>query len=414
MRYTSAILVALAFVITAQSQGSLTFKGTPQAASELHSYHLQVKDLPLPHATRSSSNGPDITEPPTNAHLNLPLGFEISVFAEGFENPRWLTLAPNGDIFVSDSAAGKIILLRQDPHTGKLARRVTFADGLSLPFGMAFHDSYFYVAETDKVVRYKYQVGETRAEGSPEEVISLPGHGYNQHWTRDIAFSRNGTKLFVTVGSQSNDSPNEDERRAAINEYNPDGSGHRIYASGLRNPVGIAFYPGSNTLYATVNERDGLGENLPPDYFTSVREGGFYGWPYAYIGPHPDPRNARGHKDLVQETLTPDVLIQAHSAALGLAFYQGEMFPAEYCGDAFVALHGSWNRAQRTGYKIIRIRFEDGKPTGEYDDFITGWSPNPDSSEVWGRPVGLLVLKDGSLLIADDGGKRIWRVTYSK
>jgi glucose/arabinose dehydrogenase len=220
--------------------------------------------------------------------------------------------------------------------------------------------------------------------------------------------------MYVTVGSQSNDSPNEDPERAAINEYNPDGSGHRIFASGLRNPVGIAFEPGTDTLWAAVNERDTLGDDLPPDYVTSVRAGGFYGWPFAYIGPHPDPRNGSERVGLVKQTIVPDVLIASHSAALGLAFYQGNMFPAEYRGDAFVALHGSWNRSRLTGYKIIRIHFKNGKPAGGYDDFITGWLVSPEARVAWGRPVGLLVLPDGSLLIADDGGERIWRVSYSK
>jgi glucose/arabinose dehydrogenase len=217
--------------------------------------------------------------------------------------------------------------------------------------------------------------------------------------------------MYVTVGSSTNDSPESDTRRAAISEYNPDGSGQRIFASGLRNAVGIAFEPNTGKLWATINERDELGDNLPPDYFTSVQDGGFYGWPYAYIGPHPDPDNGSKRPDLVQKTITPDVLIQAHSAALGLAFNTGKMFPAEYQSDAFIALHGSWNRAEPTGYKIVRVHMKDGKPIGGYDDFITGWFTG---SQVWGRPVGLLVMRDGSLLIVDDGGKRIWRVTYGK
>jgi glucose/arabinose dehydrogenase len=322
-----------------------------------------------------------------------------------------MALAPNGDVFVSDARAGEVVVLRGVGPDGKFQQRFTFASGLTQPFGMAFWKDYLYVAQTGEVVRFKYKPGQTRAEGKAELIAELTPSGYHQHWTRDVAFNPAGTKMYVTVGSSTNDSAENDPRRAAISEYNPDGSGHRIYASGLRNAVGIAFEPKTGKLFATVNERDGLGDDLPPDYFTSVQEGGFYGWPYAYIGKNPDPENGRKHPDLVQKTIAPDVLIQAHSAALGLAFYTGNMFPAEYQGDAFVALHGSWNRAEPTGYKIVRVRMKDGKPVGGYDDFVSGWLAD---GKVWGRPVGLLVAQDGALLIVDDGAKKIWRVTYGK
>ena len=405
----TALLISSALVCAQQ----LSFTGTAADAAALKHYQFSADQLPPPHATESSDNESRVVEAPRNAKLHLPPGFTISVYAEGFDNPRWMAQAPNGDVFVAESYAGRISILRDTKHNGH-PERFVFASGLRLPFGMAFHEGYLYVGETDEVIRFHYTPGQTKAEAKPEHIATLPGHGYNQHWTRDVIFNRAGTKMYVTVGSQSNDSPNEDPERAAINEYNPDGSGHRIFASGLRNPVGIAFEPGTDTLWAAVNERDTLGDDLPPDYVTSVRAGGFYGWPFAYIGPHPDPRNGSERVGLVKQTIVPDVLIASHSAALGLAFYQGNMFPAEYRGDAFVALHGSWNRSRLTGYKIIRIHFKNGKPAGGYDDFITGWLVSPEARVAWGRPVGLLVLPDGSLLIADDGGERIWRVSYSK
>jgi glucose/arabinose dehydrogenase len=394
----------------AKRNETLTFEGRPEDAKFLQHYDMKASELPKPGATRSADNDQRVVEKPAGARLHLPAGFRISVFAEGgFGRARWLALAPNGDVFVSDAGEGEIGILRGVGAEGKFQQKFTFATGLQQPFGMAFWKNYLYVAETGEVVRFKYTSGQTKAEGKPEHIADLTPFGYNQHWTRDIAFNPAGTKMYVTVGSSTNDSPESDARRAAISEYNPDGSGHRIFASGLRNPVGIAFEPATGKLWATVNERDELGDNLPPDYLTSVQDGGFYGWPYAYIGAHPDPFNATKRPDLVQKTITPDVLIQSHSAALGLAFYHGKMFPPEYQDDAFVALHGSWNRAEPTGYKVVRVHVKDGKPVGGYDDFVTGWFSG---NEVWGRPVGLLVMQDGSLLIVDDGGKRIWRVTH--
>jgi len=377
-------------------------------------HQIDFNQLPGPEATPSADRPSRVVPHPDDAVLHLPQGFEITVFADGLDTPRWLAQAPNGDVFVAESRASRVDILRDPKGTGHATERYVFAEGLKQPFGMAFHGDYLYVGDTDAVVRMRYRAGQVRSEGKPEQVIGLPGEGYRQHWTRNLLFSRDGSKLYVTIGSQSNDTPEPDPRRAAINQYNADGSGHRLFATGLRNPVGLAFYPGTDTLWTTVNERDGMGEDLPPDYVTSVQDGGFYGWPYAYLGPHSDPAHGGERDDLVKKTMAPDVLIQAHSAVLGLAFYQGSMFPDEYRGDAFVALHGSWNRAQLTGYKIIRIRFKDRKPIGGYEDFITGWSPSPEDRRVWGRPVGLLVLADGSLLIADDGGDRIWRVTYRK
>src|SRR5439155_14195480 len=245
---------------------------------------------------------------------------------------------------------------------------------------------------------------------APVRVASLPSGG---HATRNVIFNRTGTKMYASIGSESNVNP-EAPPRAAIIELNPDGSGGRVYGFGLRNPVGLAWNPTTGALWTAVNERDGLGDDLVPDYITDVRDGGFYGWPYSYIGKHEDPRHASDmRRDLVARAIVPSVLIQSHSAALGIAFYQGSMFPQEYRGSALVALHGSWNRARRTGYKIIRVPFRNGHPTGGYDDFVIGWMTDEQSRNVWGRPVDVLVLGDGSLLISDDGAGKIWRVTYS-
>jgi glucose/arabinose dehydrogenase len=403
-----AVLLLAVAIFSFRSRSAATAQ-TREGAGH---YEIKPSQLPPPGATRSSSNPPDVVPRPANARLNLPPGFEIETWAEGgLENPRWLALAPNGDVFLVDSASGRIFVLRDAHNSGKATERHLFASGLRLPFGMAFNGEYLYVGETNQVVRFHYHPGQTKAEGRPEKLADLPGRGYNQHWTRNVLFSPDGRKMFVTVGSASNDSPGEDPMRAAISEYNPDGSGHRFIATGTRNPIGLKFYPGSNQLWAVVQERDELGDDLPSDYLTHIQDGGFYGWPYAYIGPHPDPRNTE-RSDLVTKTIAPDVLFQAHSAAMDVVFYQGQMFPKKYQGDAFVSLHGSWNRSQRTGYKIVRVHFQGGKPAAGYDDFITGWMLSPDKREVWGRPVGMVVLKDGSLLIADDGGNKIWRVLY--
>jgi glucose/arabinose dehydrogenase len=381
-------------------------------SARLEHHEIKVESLPPARATRDADNPPIIIAQPAGAQLTLPPGFEIKTFAEGgFERPRWMALAPNGDVFVADADAGSVIILRGLKEDGTASERFTFTTGLNKPFGMGFWRDYFYVCNTDAVVRFRYRPGQTQAEGGPEKITDLPGSGYREHWTRNILFNSQGTKMYVTVGSAT-DVDVEPEPRGAILELNPDGSGRRIYADGLRNPIGLAFRPGSGALWAAVQERDHLGDDLVPDFVTEIHPAGFYGWPYSYSGRIPDPRRTEQRPDLAGKAIVPDVLIQAHSAILGLAFYDGQMFPQEYRGDAFVALHGSWNRAERTGYKIIRIRFKDGKPVGGYDDFIAGWMINESQPEVWGRPVGLLVLPDGSLLISEDGAKKIWRVTY--
>ena len=379
-------------------------------------FQIKPENLPKPFATDSARRSSKIVAQPANATLKLPKGFKVNIYAEGdFQYPRWMALAPNGDVFVADSRANTIVILRDTNKDGTADERFIFADKLTQPFGMAFHKNWFYVANTDSVVRFKYTNGQTKAEGTPEKLIELTRGGYNQHWTRNILFSPDGKKLFVSIGSETNAEVESDPRRAAVSVYDPDGKNHRIYASGLRNPIGLDFNPKTNELWTAVNERDGLGDDLVPDYVTSVKDGGFYGFPFAYIGQNEEPRRKGENPELVKKSIVPDVLLTSHSAALGIQFYDGKMFPKEYQGDAFVALHGSWNRQKLTGYKIIRVRFKNGKLVGnQYEDFVSGWIPNEDSSEVWGRPVGLLVNADGSLLIADDGAKKIWRVSYAK
>lgn len=377
---------------------------------------IKLENLPKPFATSSARRSSKIVAQPEDATLKLPKGFKVNVYAEGdFQYPRWMALAPNGDVFVADSRANAIVVLRDTNKDGTADERFIFADKLTQPFGMAFHKNWFYVANTDSVVRFKYASGQTKAEGAPEKLIELTRGGYNQHWTRNVLFSPDGKKLYVSIGSETNAEVESDPRRAAISVYDPDGKNHRIFASGLRNPIGLAFNPKTKELWTAVNERDGLGDDLVPDYVTSVKDGGFYGFPFAYIGQNEEPRRKGENPELVKKSIVPDVLLTSHSAALGIQFYDGKMFPKEYQGDAFVALHGSWNRQKLTGYKIIRVRFKDGKLVGnQYEDFVSGWLPTEDSNEVWGRPVGLLVNSDGSLLIADDGGKKIWRVSYGK
>lgn len=379
-------------------------------------FQIKPKDLPAPFATESARRSSKVIAQPANAKLNLPRGFRVNVYAEGdFQYPRWMALAPNGDVFVADSRANSIIVLRDTNKDGTADERFTFSGNLKQPFGMAFWNDYFYVANTDSVVRFKYKSGQTKAVGEPEKLIELTRGGYNQHWTRNLMFSPDGKKLYVSIGSETNAEVETDPRRAAISVYDPDGKNHRIFASGLRNPIGLAFNPATKELWTAVNERDGLGDDLVPDYVTSVRDGGFYGFPFAYIGQNEEPRRKGENPALVNKSIVPDVLVTSHSAALGIVFYDGKMFPKEYRGDAFVALHGSWNRQKLTGYKIIRVRFNNGKLVGnQYEDFVSGWLPSEDSNEVWGRPVGLLVNADGSVLIADDGAKKIWRVSYQK
>jgi glucose/arabinose dehydrogenase len=403
------VLVSLA---CAQSSPK-TLAPSQSSTGMLRHYDIKLADLPAPEVLTGPRNQSKVIPKPEGASLTLPPGFQISVYAEGdFRQPRGLLQAPNGDVFVSESQPNRITILRDSNNDGKVDQRFAFAAGLSRPFGLALWRDYLYVGNQNALVRFKYKPGQTQAEGEPEKLVDLPaGPG---HWTRNVIFNQAGTKMYVAVGSASNVDKGEPPIRAAISEFNPDGTGHRIYASGTRNPVGLAWNPTTKQLWTAVEERDLIGDDLVPEYVTSIKDGAFYGWPYSYLGQNEDPRRKGEQPDLVKRAVVPDVLIQAHSAVLGMVFYEGKMFPSDFQGDAFVALHGSWNRALRTGYKIIRIKFNNGKPVGGYDDFVTGWMLGEDKPEVWGRPVALLVLKDGSMLISDDGGDKIWRVTYSK
>jgi len=412
MRRGPVSAVAL-FILVSLACAQSSPKTSTQQASSLRHYDIKLADLPAPEVLTGPRNQSKVIPRPEGADLTVPPGFQVSTYAEGeLQNPRTMALAPNGDVFVAETQPGRITVLRDTNGDGRVDERFVFATGLTRPFGMAFWRDYFYVGNTDAVVRFKYKPGQAKAEGAPEKIAELAS-GPRGHSTRNVIFNQTGTKMYVAVGSGSNVDAGEPPMRAAISEFNPDGTGHRIYASGTRNPVGLAWNPSTKQLWAAVEERDLIGDDLVPEYVTSIKEGAFYGWPYAYLGQHEDPRRKGEQPDLVKKAIVPDVLIQAHSAVLGMVFYEGKMFPADCQGDAFVALHGSWNRTSRTGYKIIRIRFKNGKPVGGYDDFVTGWMLGEDKPEVWGRPVGLLVLKDGSMLITDDGGNKIWRVTYS-
>ena len=363
--------------------------------------------LPQPFATPSVSNQSQVVAQPAGAALKAPAGFTAAVFADHLSGPRTTIYAPNGDLFVAESRAGTILILRGgDPQ-----QRVEYATKLENPSGMAFHGGYFYVGETTRLSRYKYQNGDTKPSGPAEKLLDFPGGG---HSTRNLIFNRAGTKMYVAVGSLSNKSAGEPEVRAAVNEYNPDGTGHRVFASGLRNPVGITLQPGSDTIWVSVNERDTLGDDLVPDYITSVKDGGFYGWPYSYIGSHPDPEHQGKMPDLVRRAIVPDVLLPAHAAAVSIAFYTGTQFPARYRNGAFVGLHGSWNRSVAHGYQVVFVPFQNGQPSGPPEEFLSGWVVNagPGQITTWGRPVGVTVAPDGSLLVSDAEGSKIWRVRY--
>jgi glucose/arabinose dehydrogenase len=375
-----------------------------QAEQPGTTFHLKPSDLPKPFATLGVENSSKTVPRPNGALPQVPKGFSISLYASGLSHPRFMALAPNGDVFLSEPDAGKITIF----HDGKPS---TFASGgFNKPHGLAFHDGALYVADLIAVWKIAYTDGALK--GGPRTRITKDGFGpLGGHFSRDIAFDKNGA-LYIAIGSMSN-IDEEKPPRATVQKV--DANGHlSTFVSGTRNPVGLVLQPGTNDLYISVNERDGYGDGLVPDYFTRAGQGDFYGWPYAYSGPHPDPTYGSKRPDLVAKTKTPDVMFQSHSAPLGIAFYDGKQFPADYTGDAFVSLHGSWNSGKPTGYKVVRVKFAHGRPTGEYEDFVTGfWDGSTSPAKVWGRPVGLLVAQDGSLLISDDAGKAVWRVAYT-
>ncbi|QPC89870.1 sorbosone dehydrogenase family protein [Mesorhizobium sp. INR15] len=397
---------------------------------------IRPEDLPKPYVTKSASNGAGLVERPQGAKPQLPPGFSAEMIASGIDNPRAVRVAPNGDLFVADSEANQIRIYRLGEGSAKPAASGIFAGSLNQPYGIAFYPpgddpQWVYVANSDSIVRFSYHSGDLKASGEPEPIVD--GIPSNHHWTRDIAFSPDGKTMYLSVGSGSNaaeDMDNEptggldawvkskplgaawgsEDGRADVLAFDPDGKNGRIVATGLRNCSGMTVQPATGALWCVVNERDALGDNVPFEYATSVKDGAFYGWPWYYIGDNEDPRHKGERPDLAGKATIPDVLMQAHSAPLNITFYTGKSFPAEYDGDAFVALHGSWNRGNRTGYKVVRLKFRDGKATGEYEDFITGFVVS--NGDVWGRPVGVAVAHDGALIVTEDGNGTIWRITH--
>ena len=380
---------------------------------------LNVASLPKPFASDSASNSAQVIPIPQNPTLQVPQGFTVNVFAENLDRPRWLALTPSGEVLVTETRQNRLRLLSDTNGDGVADTNKTFAtaqNGVNIPFGMTFAANSFFLGNTDAVLRFPYKQGQQQISGNGQKITNLPGGGYNQHWTRNVVADPSGKKLYVSIGSESN-AEEEPLPRASVQVMNLDGSNRQTFASGLRNPIGLDFHPQTGELYVTVNERDALGDDLVPDYFTRLQQGQFYGWPYAYLAPNNlDPRQVVNglskRPDLARSTKTPDVLFQAHSAALGMQFYDRQTFPQKYRNGAFAAFRGSWNRDRATGYKVVFVPFNNGRPQGYYEDFLTGFLLNPSQPTTWGRPVGLLVLPDGSLLVTEEANGRIYRVQY--
>ena len=416
-------------------------KGSYEGSAKTSGYNIDT--LPPPYATGSAKNFSDVKGWKNGEMPKAPDGFAVTKFADGLDHPRWIYIAGNGDVFVAQSntvlkgikkfgakisrkiktqhigeSSNQIILLRDFDKNGVPQKRYIFLDGLNQPFGMLILKNHFYVGNTDALVQYNYHEGDTAIKTPGKQIVSLPAGKFNRHWTRNIITNHAGDKIYIGVGSGTNVAEEglaNEIRRASILEVNTDGSNEKVYASGLRNPVGMAWAPGTNTLWTAVNERDELGDELVPDYFTSVKEGGFYGWPFSYYGQHEDPRMSKvQNPDLVSRAIVPDIPIGSHTASLGLVFYEKKSFPAHYHGGAFITQHGSWNRSVISGYKVIFVPFKDGKPSGMPEDFLTGFVENLANSEVHGRPVGIAVTDDGSLLVSDDTSNTIWKVTARK
>ena len=386
----------------------IPFLSVVVSSAESHRLPVNWDGLPKPFHTESASNRARVVPRPEGAELKLPEGFEVKEFASGFNRPRFMLLGPSGEILLSDSGerrspTGAVYVLKGN------TRKTVLMD-LDRPYGLALHQGYLYVGEPSSIKRYRYK--DMAISGTGEEVLSLAGFEKG-HWTRSLLFDHSHEKLYVTVGSASNIDKGEPPLRATISRMKPDGSDHEIFATGVRNTIGLRWRPGTNELWAAIQERDGLGDDLVPDFLIHVKKGGFYGWPDAYIGPHKEPRHEKTNQELVDKTLYPDVLLGAHVAVLDILFYDGTQFPEKYRGGLFLAFHGSWNRAKRVGYRITFIPFESGRPTSGPTDFLTGWMMAPNKPDVWGRPVGLLQMTDGSLLISDDGAKKLWHVSYA-
>lgn len=377
------------------------------AAAALFAQTAKVS-LPPPNATPSAANGARIIPKPDGKELQVPAGFVVEEYAEGFRKPRWMLPIAGGAVIVSDSVAkGSVHVIAAD-RTHK-----TILSDLDRPSGLAMHQGFLYVAEAESVKRYPFDMKagiKAMPAGAGQEVVSLKGYGKG-HWTRSIAFDKKG-KMYVSVGSGSNVESTDPKDRAAVNVYDPDGTGHEVYASGLRNPVSARFHPASGKLWATVQERDGLGDDLVPDFFTELKPGAFYGWPWAYLGQNEEPRRKGENPEMVKKVIEPDVLLPSHVAVMDFAFYTGKQFPARYRNGAFLAYRGSSNRAKRVGYSVVFVPFQSGKPSGPAEEFLTGWMLGADEREVWGRPVGIAQLADGSLLVSEDGNNKIWRIRY--
>jgi len=429
--YTRALSFIL--LITVMSIGT-------QALSQTQTYIMDTLNLPEPYATPSINNFSKVMGWSEGTTPVAPTGFTVSKFADGFENPRWIYVAPNGDIFVSEAgtkepdkevdrfgksktdsqnygSANSIILFRDADKDGQYEQRYTYKTELNQPFGMLVIGNYFYVANTDGLLRFPYNPTDIILQGDGEKLVDLPAGGYNNHWTRNIITNAQQNKIYISVGSASNNGEyglDKEVRRAAILEVNLDGSGEQIYASGLRNPVPMDWEPVTGNLWTAVNERDELGDELVPDYATHVQRGGFYGWPYAYFGANEDPRMKGKRLDLVAKTIVPDVELGSHTASLGLVFYRGNQFPAKYRNGMFIGQHGSWNRSVLSGYKVLFVPFENGFPASPAEDFLTGFVIDAKTGLVHGRPVCVAEMPDGSLLVSDDAAKTIWKVSYMK
>ena len=377
--------------------------------------------LPAPYTSESVVKRSGMKDWPKGQTPTAPSGFTVTKFAGDLKNPRNTYIGPNNDIFVAESGTmgskDRITVFRDKDKDGTFETRSVFLENLNQPYGMLILKNYFYVANTDGLYRYPYKGDELKLQSKAEKILELPAGGYNNHWTRNLIANSDGSKIYISVGSASNNAEHgmdEERRRANILEVNPDGSGERIYASGLRNPVGMDWNPANNELWAAVNERDDLGDELVPDYITSVKEGGFYGWPYSYFGQIEDPRMKGQGKDLVAKAIVPDVPVGSHTASLGIVFYNKDAFPEKYRNGAFVGQHGSWNRSILSGYKVLFVPFKNGKPSGPPEDFLSGFIADEKKAQVYGRPVDVTVMNDGSLLVNDDSGNTIWKVTANK
>jgi len=432
-----AVLYSSAWLMSCQSNSTSQKKNDSLTGDTVETYTAEL-NLPAADTTAAKNKFSKVIGWPEGKTPVAPEGFEVSKFASGIKSPRNTYITPNGDVLVvlsnserttveavagaisgksksevKGESANTILLYRDADKDGKAETVTTFLGGLNQPYGMLIIGDKFYVANTDGLLQYPYKAGDTKITGNGKRILELPAGGYNNHWTRNLITNADKSKIYITVGSGSNVGENGMEhevRRANILEVNPDGTGEKIYASGLRNPVGVDWAPGTNMLWTAVNERDGLGDELVPDYITSVKQGAFYGWPYSYYGQNEDPRMKGKNPELVKKAIVPDVPVGAHTASLGLAFYKATKFPAKYQGGAFIGQHGSWNRSALSGYKVAFVPFKNGKPTGKPEDFLTGFIANADKGEVYGRPVGVTLTPDGALLVADDVSGIIWKV----